>query len=1152
MMNKKILILTTIIIVLAMSFLSGCEENVGGQAYTNNLDKETDFFKVSEENFVICDNTGEIESCIISSSPYQKIDQDKYDKLEREFEIEKTQELIKRDDLLWEAKDNKFSDLTNEEKERMVNGLIITEEETIEIEERQKKNKQIVPRDEVLPDFFDWRNLHGNIDYVTPVKDQASCGSCWAFGGIGALEAGINAYYNNPDLDFNLSEQDLVSCYLGDGCSGATSVEIESMFSDYFQNTGVTDEQCFPYSATNNVCSNKCVTWQENAWKTASYESPDMTVEDIKSTIIEHGPVDVGMKVYEDFMSYDNGIYNHVTGDLLGYHSVLIVGFGVYDGADYWIVKNSWGEDWGENGYFRIFTNECWINSLFAYTINQPEYLVGPMNPEKICTDSDNDGFCYWGLGNKPNNCPTCDNLIYDCDDSNSSVFENCGQNNESTGILSVNASEDNAQVYVRDLNSSSWIYRGITPTQFNLNVGAREIKTSKFGFHENITIINISENLITELNITLIHDSQFQEGWPVQIPYSFKSPGIAVGNIDNSSDGSLEIVAIAEDNMNSHWIYVFDNEGNILEGWPKSHTMWQKMPLLADLNNDGNLEIIVQTNGINAGIKIWNLDGSLFSEIIIPGLIFSSANPAIGNLDEDEDLEIVAAFRQLSGETALYVWDYDGSMLEGQWPILFPNPCCWSGSLTPILADIDNDNYKDIIFVTNDNDVNSYSSIIHIFNRYGSYLPNWPFSIEEGWPVTSPIVADLNKDGNKEIIGNFNNYVYVLNSNGTNFNSNWPKDLIISLINPPSIADVNNNGKLEIIVKLSSNRINILDYETANNIVNWPRNGQGFIVIGDLHQSQVVIGDIDNDNNPEIISGIADLPNPILMIRHSNGSIMPGWPKELELDTGEYYISNSPVIADIDNDGQIEIIVAGRSGTIYIWNQESYYNQELQPWPQYQHDAQHTGNYPSTLLTCSDNTHQNSCSETQPIFCNNDLELIDNCQECGCSEGECLENGSCTIINECIDNDGGLNYYEQSEVQIEEEVVCRDICESEISSSDTPTLNECYCNDEGGFNIAKYECRNGCFGGVCLEEEIPIENIKEIPKEKETNPVEEQKEIEETKIIKEELAIPQTEEVKKSIPLKKENIAGKAYPQDDSDNNFVSRLISGFLNLFR
>lgn len=197
-----------------------------------------------------------------------------------------------------------------------------------------------------------WSNVNGS-DWVTPVKNQGSCGSCWIFSSVGAVESRVNIATRNPGLDLDLSEQDITSCY-GDGfgCNGGW--EINAF--DYMQSSGIVNESCFPYAAVNatNYCLNKC--YNGNRIKVLGYNRIPASVSAVKQAINDYGPVTVYMFVYSDFYFYLGGVYSHVWGSGEGFHSILITGYD--DVGSYWICKNSWGTGWGEDGYFRVSYDE--------------------------------------------------------------------------------------------------------------------------------------------------------------------------------------------------------------------------------------------------------------------------------------------------------------------------------------------------------------------------------------------------------------------------------------------------------------------------------------------------------------------------------------------------------------------------------------------------------------------------------------------------------------------------------------------------------------------------------------------------------------------------------------------------------------------------
>ncbi|XP_068565618.1 dipeptidyl peptidase 1 [Cebidichthys violaceus] len=222
-----------------------------------------------------------------------------------------------------------------------------------------------------LPEHWDWRNVDG-VNFVSPVRNQASCGSCYSFASMGMLEARVRILTNNSETPI-LSPQQVVSCSeYSQGCDGG----FPYLIGKYVQDFGIVDESCFPYTATDSPCG---VPQNCGRMYTAEYSyvggfyggcsEMAMMLE-----LVKNGPMGVAFEVYPDFMHYKEGIYHH-TGLAdpfnpfeLTNHAVLLVGYGRCHktGQKYWIVKNSWSTGWGEDGYFRIRrgSDECAIESI--------------------------------------------------------------------------------------------------------------------------------------------------------------------------------------------------------------------------------------------------------------------------------------------------------------------------------------------------------------------------------------------------------------------------------------------------------------------------------------------------------------------------------------------------------------------------------------------------------------------------------------------------------------------------------------------------------------------------------------------------------------------------------------------------------------------
>ncbi|UCH51196.1 MAG: DUF333 domain-containing protein, partial [Chloroflexota bacterium] len=151
-----------------------------------------------------------------------------------------------------------------------------------------------------LPDHFDWRDKDG-WDWMTPVRNQGLCGSCWAFSAVGVVEPQYNIRYGNPNLDLDLSEQYLVSdCFVLGNCDGGWHY-YALLFIRY---EGIPDENCFPYVAIDRPCSDRCPDWINRLKKIDETEQVESNIETIKEYLLEKGPLSVAMGFQEDYGGY--------------------------------------------------------------------------------------------------------------------------------------------------------------------------------------------------------------------------------------------------------------------------------------------------------------------------------------------------------------------------------------------------------------------------------------------------------------------------------------------------------------------------------------------------------------------------------------------------------------------------------------------------------------------------------------------------------------------------------------------------------------------------------------------------------------------------------------------------------------------------------
>lgn len=271
---------------------------------------------------------------------------------------EKTLELTKNASFqTYSYEENPFKGFSTEEIQRMLGAKGLDMSSNLTFENNDLSD---------LPTEFDSRKAWPSC--VHPIRDQQKCGSCWAFG---ATEVLSDRYCIATEGSENiiLSPQDLVECdFTNHGCNGG-NLALAWTFLRYF---GAVEEKCKPYvSGDGHVphcrkhCEDESVQYQKHHSKTIG--AIGKTERAIKEEIQKNGPVEGGFIVYEDFMSYKSGVYEHKTGGMLGGHAIKIIGWGEENGTRYWLCANSWSPKWGEEGFFKIKVGECQIEAnVFA------------------------------------------------------------------------------------------------------------------------------------------------------------------------------------------------------------------------------------------------------------------------------------------------------------------------------------------------------------------------------------------------------------------------------------------------------------------------------------------------------------------------------------------------------------------------------------------------------------------------------------------------------------------------------------------------------------------------------------------------------------------------------------------------------------------
>jgi hypothetical protein len=390
-----------------------------------------------------------------------------------------------------------------------------------------------------------------------------------------------------------------------------------------------------------------------------------------------------------------------------------------------------------------------------------------------------------------------------------------------------------------------------------------------------------------------------------------------AAGNIDLS--GLLEVVNVG---FTIDTLYVWTHTGQMKPGWPKwvmDDNNWGS-PLLADLNQDGDLEVVVwAANGGRLfawhpnGTELVDGDANPATNGVLARIFdvsFNYGSAAVANLDADPQLEILVPVN-LSGDASggIYAFNIDGSPVPG-WPFFTGAGTTSEVSSSPVVADLEGDGQEEIIV-----SCERSGGRVYALRRNGTVVPGWPRLVTAFTPdarLASPVVANLSGDSGLEII--------------------FP--------------------------------------DTGGTLWAWDRFGNvapGFPTTfypsppAQATQSTPSVGDIDGDGLPEIVFG--DEAGRVHGYNH-DGTLAAGFPIQLG---GE--VRSTPALWDLDRDNLMEVAVVAYDGQVYVWDLPGSFNPTNLPWPFFRHDIRNTGRFSTPIQIGVPEAPQSAPAIAQPAF---------------------------------------------------------------------------------------------------------------------------------------------------------------------------------------
>jgi hypothetical protein len=440
-----------------------------------------------------------------------------------------------------------------------------------------------------------------------------------------------------------------------------------------------------------------------------------------------------------------------------------------------------------------------------------------------------------------------------------------------------------------------------------------------------------------------------YLRGWPVTFE-GYTGSSVTVADIDG--DGLGEVIF-----GSSGGLYVWESDGSIKSGWPKLEGEdARSTPAVCDLDNDDTLEIIAITSTLqHSKIYVLTPEGDILNgwPQTVPPSIFAWGwgDPVVEDIDNNGDYEILLPVSNgiiyaFNNDGTSYIPGQNGFFASATGSVWFDSPP------TIFVEDIDGDGSNEVIVVWGK--ANWPSSGIWIWREDGA-----PYSGSYGyfWPIGRVIGAasgDIDQDGLPEIVvagGEDTINVFVIKGDSTLLEG-WPVstglDFDVWMGGKPAIGDIDGDGFPDIV-------LNLFGVESGK-VLAWNHNGEsinplspyGIVAETPYCLGSPVLGDVDGDGEVEIVSRINyPFGEEGIMAWERDGSPLPDFPFMIPNGFSLWNIY-APFLTDLNDDGYIDILMAGQNGRVYAWTFDKAFNPNLIPWGTYLHDERNTGRYES------------------------------------------------------------------------------------------------------------------------------------------------------------------------------------------------------------